>query len=292
MGTKYDPSLIYDVGMNNGDDTAYYLRSGFRVVAIEANPELVANAANRFRSEIEAGYLQILNVGIAAKEAELPFWVCETNSQFSSFDRRDASLDGSCAVHEIRVPCRIFRSILNEFGIPFYLKVDIQGNDFLCVEALDPGELPKFLSVELDFAGMALAALMHERGFNQFKCISQTHFLPLELPQVPEARVIQRAERLRQSRNIAIRAFRKLGGAFWIQRQINRLRSRNGWVFPTGSSGPFGDELLGHWLSYEELCTTAREFLRLRQEKPQTLLWASRGLVSHPFWSDLHARSE
>jgi len=68
----------------------------------------------------------------------LPFWVCETNSQFSSFDRRDASLDGSCAVHEIRVPCRIFRSILNEFGIPFYLKVDIQGNDFLCVEALDP----------------------------------------------------------------------------------------------------------------------------------------------------------
>jgi hypothetical protein len=36
--SKYDPGLIYDVGMNNGDDTAYYLRRGFRVVAIEPNP--------------------------------------------------------------------------------------------------------------------------------------------------------------------------------------------------------------------------------------------------------------
>ena len=32
------PKLVYDVGMNNGDDTAYYLRMGYRVVAFEANP--------------------------------------------------------------------------------------------------------------------------------------------------------------------------------------------------------------------------------------------------------------
>ena len=37
-----NPRLIYDVGMHNGDDTAYYLRRGFRVVAIEPNPALVA----------------------------------------------------------------------------------------------------------------------------------------------------------------------------------------------------------------------------------------------------------
>ena len=33
--------LIYDVGMHNGADTAFYLAKGFRVVAVEANPELV-----------------------------------------------------------------------------------------------------------------------------------------------------------------------------------------------------------------------------------------------------------
>jgi hypothetical protein len=40
---KCDPELIYDVGMNNADDTAYYLWRGSRVLAIEANPELVSN---------------------------------------------------------------------------------------------------------------------------------------------------------------------------------------------------------------------------------------------------------
>ena len=103
---RVDQKLIYDVGMNNGDDTAYYLWRGFRVVAIEPNPELVATAANRFRREIEAGYLKILNVGIAAEQGELPFWVCQTDSRLSSFDRRNASLYSFCAVHEIRVPCR------------------------------------------------------------------------------------------------------------------------------------------------------------------------------------------
>ena len=116
MRTKSDPKLIYDVGMHNGDDTAYYLWRGFRVVAIEPNPELVATAANRFRREIEAGYLKILNVGIAAEEGELPFWVCQTDLHLGSFDRRNASLDSFYADHEIRVPCRKFRSILDDFG--------------------------------------------------------------------------------------------------------------------------------------------------------------------------------
>jgi FkbM family methyltransferase len=142
-----NPKLIYDVGMHNGDDTAYYLRRGFRVVAIEPNPALVATASERFRREIEAGELKILNVGVAAEDGELPFWVCLTDSRLSSL-YHDASLDDRYPVEEIRVPCRTFRSILDDFGVPFYLKVDIQGNDSLCIEALDPGDVPKFLSIE------------------------------------------------------------------------------------------------------------------------------------------------
>ena len=177
-----NPKLIYDVGMNNGDDTAYYLRRGFRVVAIEPNPALVATASERFCREIEAGELKILNVGVAAEDGELPFWVCLMDSRLSSLHRRDASLDDRHPVEEIRVPCRTFRSILDEFGVPFYLKVDIQGNDSLCVEALDPGDVPKFLSIEFALWDAPLMALLRARGFNRFKCISQTHFLPLQLP--------------------------------------------------------------------------------------------------------------
>lgn len=37
-------SLIIDVGMHTGRDTEFYLKKGFNVVAIEANPELVKKA--------------------------------------------------------------------------------------------------------------------------------------------------------------------------------------------------------------------------------------------------------
>ena len=39
--------LVFDIGMNNGDDTAYYLHRGFRVVAVEADPILCAAATTR-----------------------------------------------------------------------------------------------------------------------------------------------------------------------------------------------------------------------------------------------------
>ena len=40
--------LVFDIGMHNGDDTAYYLSRGYRVLAVEANPSLCASARERF----------------------------------------------------------------------------------------------------------------------------------------------------------------------------------------------------------------------------------------------------
>jgi hypothetical protein len=53
MNLSHGSKLIYDVGMNNGDDTAYYLWCGFRVIAIEVNPELAADVAQRFAHQIK-----------------------------------------------------------------------------------------------------------------------------------------------------------------------------------------------------------------------------------------------
>ena len=73
--------LIYDVGMNNGDDTAYYLSLGFRVVAIDANPELVERAKARFANEIASQRLIILNVGIADQRGSFPSGFADARSR-------------------------------------------------------------------------------------------------------------------------------------------------------------------------------------------------------------------
>ena len=153
--------LIYDAGMNNGDDTAYYLSRGFRTVAIEANPELASQAKTRFAREIASGRLIILNVGIADREGELPFWICETNHRSSSFDRNYASW-GNSPNHQIQVPCTRFET----------------------------------------------------------KCISQSTFIPLQLPPASEQHRLQRAETLLGSPKFRHRVFRKLGGRSWLQRQL------------------------------------------------------------------------
>src|SRR5450432_793339 len=128
------PKTIFDVGMNNGDDTAYYLHRGFDVVAIEANPNLVDKVKIRFREAIKNGRLTILNVGIAEEDGTIPFWICDDHSEWSSFHRNVASRDNS-AHHEIPIRSRRFDSILKEFGMPYYLKVDIEGNDQLCLHS-------------------------------------------------------------------------------------------------------------------------------------------------------------
>ncbi len=46
--------LIFDVGGNDGADTWYYLRKGFRVVVVEAIPELAETLRNLFKAQIAA----------------------------------------------------------------------------------------------------------------------------------------------------------------------------------------------------------------------------------------------
>jgi hypothetical protein len=50
MTEQYDTvKTVYDFGMNNGDDVAYYLAKGFRVVGVEANSSLVDKCRIRFQ---------------------------------------------------------------------------------------------------------------------------------------------------------------------------------------------------------------------------------------------------
>ncbi len=69
--------LIYDVGVNDGSDTAYYLSRGYRVVGIECSPVMIENLRERFEQEIADGRLVLLNVGVASHNGEMEFWVSD-----------------------------------------------------------------------------------------------------------------------------------------------------------------------------------------------------------------------
>jgi FkbM family methyltransferase len=123
--------LIYDVGVCDGSDTAYYLHLGFNVVGIEASPVMVDDLRRRFAGNIADGTLTILNVGVADSEGELEFWICDDNPHWSSFDQVLAARNGA-RHHPALVETRRFSDILCEHGVPLYCKIDIEGKDRTC----------------------------------------------------------------------------------------------------------------------------------------------------------------
>ena len=57
--------LIYDVGAHQGEDTDFYLRKGFRVVAVEADPVLAARLRENFATAIDCGQLVVVEAAVA-----------------------------------------------------------------------------------------------------------------------------------------------------------------------------------------------------------------------------------
>ena len=60
-------NLIHDVGLHKGEDTDFYLKKGYDVVAFEADPDLIARCRRRFKAEIVQGRLRVVE-GATAEE--------------------------------------------------------------------------------------------------------------------------------------------------------------------------------------------------------------------------------
>jgi len=180
--TVIQRDLVYDVGANDGADTSYYLSRGFRVLAIEAHPELAARLETRFAEAIRRGRCTILHVGVASEVGEATFYLSEA-PVLSSFDRKRATKDGQSA-SEVRVACQTFDAILAEHGIPQLLKVDIEGLDYLCILALDERRRPPFVSFEADERAAELVRHLDRIGYRGFRLVDQNTFAPPPLPPI------------------------------------------------------------------------------------------------------------
>jgi FkbM family methyltransferase len=172
--------LAYDVGVYDGADTAHYLALGYRVIGVEASPDLCKILRQRFSKEIDDGRYTLINVAIGESEGVLPFWLSE-NPQWNSFDYAAATRDGKTAT-QISVPTRQMADVIREHGTPDYLKVDIEGMDYACIRGMG-AESPTHLSFEAwehgcDEILLELAA----RGYTQFSLVQQRTMRPVIIP--------------------------------------------------------------------------------------------------------------
>lgn len=167
-------NLIFDLGFHNGDDSDFYLKKGFKVIAIEANPELVAGGVKRFEHDIAKGKLVLINQAISKEKSKQKFYIHRNKSDWSSLDRRLAEIDGSKS-KEVFVETLSFHELCGKFGTPLYIKVDIEGQDvFVAKQLYGLKEKPQYISFEISKQTYAeIFSWLYVSGYKKFQLINQ-----------------------------------------------------------------------------------------------------------------------
>lgn len=252
--------IVFDVGMNNGDDSSYYLSKGYKVIAVEANPILVRRACQRFQAEIASGQLVIESLGVCEHAGKGTFWINDERSVFSSFDRSKASRDGA-RCRPVEVECVTLDMLVRKYGLPYYLKLDVEGAESHCLTSLRSIGLPDYISVEAEKLDYLL--LLWQLGYRRFKIVDQ----------------MRHNSRFSAFTNDTL--FSRLAKRW--SGYADRFKNRAFKVtFPRGSSGPFGEGTTGEWCTFEE---TAYNWLHLY------FGYKDRGSLSPGSWYDFHAKA-
>jgi len=177
-------NTIFDFGFYDGADSRTCLEQGFCVLGVEADPYLVQRAVNDFAGWLYTGQLQLANVAVSPGKTSVwkQFYVNKCNREWNSFYNTTAcrsctpphslSADACIAVPVMSVTCF---DILRQFGSTQYLKLDIEGAESGCFEALaSPNAtafLPQFLSAEI--TQLDYLDALYQIGYRSFKLVRQ-----------------------------------------------------------------------------------------------------------------------
>jgi len=252
--------LIFDIGCHTGEDSDFYLRKGFTVVAVEANPALCAGLRRRFSNQISERRFFLIEKAIAERTGEVTFFINMDATIWGTIREDWARRNARRGVRSetITVPSIRFSSLVEEFGVPYYLKIDIEGADSLCLDGLLPFEgRPRFVSFEIEHWSLLRKEMntLTKLGYKKFKIVNQG----LVREQVPP----------------------------WPAREGMYVDYR----FEDDASGLFGNELADDWTAR---AATVAQVYQLIGRKIVTgvakrLPTANRFAPKYSSWYDMHA---
>ena len=179
--------LVFDLGFHRGEDTDHYLALGLMVVAVEANPILVAEGQERFASAINRGQLRLIHAAVVGENRQLStvaFHPHPRHSEWGSVDlrwvRRNAEAHGQPHHEPIPVQATTLHSLVKKHGTPWLLKIDIEGADEeVLADLFNLGEKPAYVSWETGKESLSAVIRQHrqlkERGYRHFRVVQQAY---------------------------------------------------------------------------------------------------------------------
>ena len=184
---KQNEKLIFDLGFHLGEDASHYLASGFNVVAIEADPNLYRLGLKSFSKAINEQRLTLINAAAVSRaqrlrQPQISFFPHSQNSLWGSVDidfvHRNTYIHKSPHEPAITIDTISLEEVVEKYGCPIFLKIDIEGMDAEVVEDLDRlPAIPEFVSWETGKKSLFQVLHTHLRlfglGYRKFRIVQQ-----------------------------------------------------------------------------------------------------------------------
>lgn len=180
-------NTIFDLGFYDGEDSTRYLEAGFCVVAVEADPDLVQRAMGTHLNWITSGRLRMVNSAVApsnSTETWKTFYRNACTKEWNSFmwtvgcrTCKPPHKPGPEGCSQVSVQATRCGDLFRSYGIPQYLKLDIEGAEPGCFESLrhlGRDRMPRFVSAEITEA--EYVDDLHALGYRGFKLVRQDRF--------------------------------------------------------------------------------------------------------------------
>ena len=118
--------LIFDIGFHSGEDSLYFLKEGYDVVAVDANPLMIQNGLSRPIIQLanRHGWFHAIASGITRRiehaKHTMTFYIHRKTTEWSTFI---PPLQARNNFKPITVPVVTCGDLIRQFGVPYYMKV-------------------------------------------------------------------------------------------------------------------------------------------------------------------------
>jgi FkbM family methyltransferase len=134
--------LIFDIGSNIGKYTIHNYTDKTKIIAVEASLKTFETLVKNTQ---HLSNVTCLNYAVCdSDQAFVDFWICQTADTLSTLDKRWLFSDDSrfgnsnftVGSYKVSVPTVSIDTLIDKYGIPDLIKIDVEGAEELVVKSL------------------------------------------------------------------------------------------------------------------------------------------------------------